>query len=72
MKMSTTESKYVSSELLADVQTVLQQFAAGKPVDPEVARRVRERSRQASEATRQRLGVLNVAAELIREVRNNA
>jgi hypothetical protein len=69
-RMDTTNAKGVPADILADVQAVLDQFALGKPLDPEAARRVREHSRRVSEETRQRLGVLNVAAELIREVRN--
>ena len=53
-----------------DLQAVLDHVATGKPLDPEVERRVRERSRTIRQALRNRHGVLNVAADLIREIRN--
>lgn len=68
--MITTETNGVPSHILADVKAVLDSFAQGKPVDPEVARRVREESRKAALATRQQHGDLNVAVDLIREVRD--
>jgi hypothetical protein len=44
--------------------------AAGRKPDPELARRVRERARQSTEAIRQRSGESNLAVDLIRQTRD--
>jgi hypothetical protein len=58
------------SDATDDLQAVLDHVATGKPLDPEVERRVRERSRKIRQNLRDRHGVLNVAVDLIREIRN--
>jgi hypothetical protein len=60
----------IPADLLADMQAVADAVAAGRPVDPEVARRVQERSKRLTEELRQNYGVLNVAVDLIREIRD--
>jgi hypothetical protein len=42
--MKITETPAASADILADIQAVANAAAAGIPVDPEAARRVRERS----------------------------
>jgi hypothetical protein len=54
----------------ADAQAVIEHALTGKPLDPEVARRVRERSERATDELRRRYGTLNVAVDLIRESRD--
>jgi hypothetical protein len=54
----------------ADAQAVMDYALTGKPLDPEVARRVDERSRLATEAVRRRLGTVNMAVDLIRAARD--
>ena len=51
------------SEELADRKAMIAHAFHGKPVDPDVARRVEERA----EAIRKRLPVTNIAVDLIRE-----
>jgi hypothetical protein len=53
-----------------DAQAVQEHALEGKPLDPEIARRVRERSRLATEEIRRRLGIVNVAVELVRQSRD--
>jgi hypothetical protein len=53
-----------------DAQAVIEHAMAGKPLDPEIARRIRERSEQATEELRQKYGTLNVAVDLIHEGRD--
>lgn len=54
----------------ADGQAVMDHVLAGKPLDPEVVRRVRERSQRATEDVRRRLGTVNVAVDLVRQARD--
>ena len=54
----------------AEVDAVYEHAITGKPLDPDLARRVRERSERATEELRRRVGIIDVAVELIREVRD--
>jgi hypothetical protein len=53
----------------ADEEAVLEAFLAGTPVDPEIARRVQERSRQIREEAYRKHGLVDVAVPSIRELR---
>jgi hypothetical protein len=53
----------------ADAEAVMEHALTGAPLDPEIARRVRERSERATEGLRRQHGTLNIAVDLIREVR---
>jgi len=53
----------------ADEEAVMRAFLAGIPVDPEVARRVRERGRLIREEAFRKHGLLDVAVPAIRELR---
>jgi len=53
-----------------DAAAVIEHALSGTPLDPEIARRVRERSEQATEELRRKYGTLNAAVDLIREVRD--
>jgi hypothetical protein len=66
-----TQSKSVGvfPDVLNDMQAVADAAAAGRPVDPEVAKRVRERSEKVQEQLRQRYGVREIAVDLIRQGR---
>ena len=68
--MKTSEKHPIPSEELADMQAVADAAAAGQPVDPEVARRVRERSERVRQEIFDRHGVVNVGADIIREMRD--
>jgi len=65
--MTTTET--IPTEVVDDVQAVADAVAAGKLVDPEVARRVRERSRLAQDELLKKYGVREIAVDLVREIR---
>lgn len=67
--MKTKEDPLTSGEG-ADAQAVIEHAMTGKPLDPEIARRVRERSERATEALRRKYGTLSIAVDLIREVRD--
>jgi hypothetical protein len=53
----------------ADEEAVMRAFLAGIPVDPEVARRVQERSRLIREEVFRKHGLVDVAVPAIRELR---
>jgi hypothetical protein len=55
----------------ADARAVIDNLVSAAPLDPEVERRVRLRSQRATEQVRRRLGIVNVAVDLIRETRND-
>ena len=59
----------IPTGVMDDVQAVAIAVAAGKPVDPEVARRVQERSRSAQDELFKKYGVREIAVDLIREIR---
>lgn len=69
-----TETKNTSSippDVLADLYAAADAADAGIPVDPEVLKRIRERSDKARERIRQQHGLLNICAEVIRESRDS-
>jgi hypothetical protein len=68
-KMKTKESPLTSDEA-ADAQAVIEHAMTGKPLDPEIASRVRERSKVATETLRRKRGTLKIAVDLIREGRD--
>ena len=69
--MATNQHNPIPAEVMADLQAVSDAVAAGKAVDPEIARRVRERSRKAQEELLRRYGVREIAVELVREIRDD-
>ena len=68
--MKTTDSNPSAADIMADMQAVAEAAAAGRPVDPEIARRVRERSARAQEELLRRYGVREMAVDLIRQGRD--
>ncbi len=67
--MNTSPPDQIPAEVMADMQAVADAEAAGRPVDPDVARRVRERSRKIQEELLQRYGLREIAIDLIRQGR---
>jgi hypothetical protein len=64
-----TQEDPLSTEA-ADEQAVFEHAFRGKPLDPEVRRRVRERAEKISEELRRKHGEMNIAVDLIRETRD--
>jgi hypothetical protein len=58
------------SEQQADEEAVHEHVLTGKPLDPEVYRRVRARAEKITADLRQKFGIMNISADLIREVRD--
>lgn len=59
-------------DTLADLGALAAAVAAGREPDAELVRRVRERSRRSTADIRKRYGELNLAADLTRQVRDEA
>ena len=65
-----TESS-VPPDVMADLQAVTDALTSAKPVDPEVARRVRERAEKARRELLATRGVQDIGVQIIREIRGN-
>jgi hypothetical protein len=68
-----TETKHIANiplEITSDCNEVIEHVLSRKPLDPEVYRRVRERSERVTEEIRGKHGILNIAVQLVREARD--
>ena len=59
----------IPPDVMADLQAVADAIAAGRPVDPEVARRVRQRSQEVQDELVGKYGIREIAVDLIRQGR---
>jgi hypothetical protein len=53
----------------ADEEAVMAHYLTGKPLDPDVVRRVRERAQRIKEETFRKHGLVDIAVPAIRELR---
>lgn len=60
----------IPPEILADLEEVCRQAAAGGVRDPELLRRVYERSAKVRQEILDKHGVLDVAVDILREIRD--
>lgn len=65
----TTATEGLAALEQADEQAVLQSFLTGKPLEPEVVRRVQERARKVRKALFRKHGLVDIAVPAIRELR---
>jgi hypothetical protein len=65
--MKTTET---ITEQQADEEAVNEHVLTGKPLNPEVYRRVRARAEKITAELRRKYGDMNISADLIREARD--
>ena len=56
---------------MADAQIVAECVTAGRPIPPEVARRIHEEAEKISERLRQQYGTLDIGVPAIRELRGD-
>jgi hypothetical protein len=66
---STEPDVHIPADVLADLEAVCRQLPGGK-LDPELVRRIRERSDKAREETLRRFGVQDIGVSIIREMRD--
>ena len=59
----------IPPDVLADLQVITDCVAAGKPVPPEVARRVHERAERVRQEILEKQGVQDIGVQIIREMR---
>ncbi|HVA50883.1 MAG TPA: hypothetical protein VNH11_31360 [Pirellulales bacterium] len=62
-----TEAKPI---LDADTEALMERVLHGKPLDPEVYRRIREEGDRITEEIRRQHGTIEIAVDLIREIRD--
>ena len=67
--MNTLIDQLPSTTVDTDAQAILEHLMTGKPLDPAIARRVRERGDQIRQEIFERHGVLDVGVPAIRELR---
>jgi hypothetical protein len=73
MDMETNDlARVVPADVLADHEAICRQAAAGGPKDPELVRRIQERSRQARAEILAKFGVQEIGVQIIREMRDGA
>lgn len=62
-------SEPIPPDVVADLQAVADAVAAGRPVAPEIARRIRARSATIQDELLRQYGVREIAVDLIRQGR---
>lgn len=68
--MKSNDLSVFPPEVRADLQTVLDHLVTGEPLDPGLVRRVTERSKKVQQELVRAFGVREIAADLIREIRD--
>ena len=68
--MNVADPTTVTDQVQTDEAAVTEHLLTGKPLDPEVYRRVRVRAEQITAQLRQCHGDMNLAVDLIRAVRD--
>lgn len=61
----------VSPEVLADLEEVCRQAASGVVKDPELLKRIQERSRKAQQEILEKFGIQDIGVQIIREMRGD-
>jgi hypothetical protein len=67
--MDTTPNSMIPPDVLADAQIVAECVAAGKPIPPEVSRRVHEEAQRITARLERQYGRLDIGVPAIRELR---
>jgi hypothetical protein len=60
----------MKSTIEADEEALMERVLHGKPLDPEIYRRIREAGDRITEELRRRHGTIEIAVDLIREIRD--
>ncbi len=59
-------------ERTTDRKALLEHITTGKPLDPEVYQRIRESGKRITEKLREQYGEMDIAVDLIRDVRDES
>ncbi len=68
--MNATDTSAGAGQFQADEAAVTEHLLTGRLLDPEIYRRVRARAERITAELRQRYGDMNLAVDLIRDVRD--
>ncbi|HEV3238532.1 MAG TPA: hypothetical protein VGZ25_16215 [Gemmataceae bacterium] len=66
-----TKSPGIPPDVMADMQAVSDALTSGKPLDQEVARRVRDRAEKARQELLATKGLQDIGVQIIREIRGD-
>jgi hypothetical protein len=69
MSINDTKDSDIPSDVVADAQLVAECVTAGRPIPPEVVRRVRKEAEKITARLRQQYGPLDIGVPAIRELR---
>ncbi len=69
MNPTDIEDTDIPAEVIADAQLIAECVAAGRPIPPEVVRRVHEEAQKITQAIYEKHGLLDIAVPAIRELR---
>ena len=69
MNATSLDTTGLPPDLAADAQAVMESITSGKPLDPDVARRIRERGDRIRNEILRTYGVQDIGVGLIRELR---
>ena len=67
-----TKDPVLPPAVMADMQVVAEALAGARPLDPAVARRVRERADKARQELLAARGVQDIGVQIIREIRGDS
>jgi hypothetical protein len=68
--MNVTDTSTEAAQIQTDEAAVNDHLLTGKPIDPEIYRRVRARAERITAELRQRYGDMGLAIDLIRDIRD--
>lgn len=69
MSIADNQETGIPPEVMADAQLIAECVAAGRPIPPEVVRRIQEEAQKIRERLRQQYGLLDLGVPAIRELR---
>lgn len=67
--MNDTMRSAIPAEIQADMKAMIEHLTTGKPLDPEILRRIRERGERITEELWKKYGELDIGVPAIRELR---
>ena len=68
--MNAPDTTADAAQIQADQTAVTEHLLTGKPLDPDVYRRISARAEQITAQLRQQYGDMNLAVDLIRDIRD--
>jgi len=69
MNTTVIKDNAIPPDVMADAQLVAECVATGRPIPPDLARRIHEEAQKITERLRQQYGTLDIGVPAIRELR---